>query len=86
MFAGRLQLWQRVEVEVLGRGNFQSLPPWMGLLSSVQEPFQVLLFNPRLSPFPLFDGVVTVPAFARKFLVTDTALKVMGFLIEFERA
>lgn len=40
----------------------------------------------RLSPFPLLAGTGTVPAFAKKFFVTETALKVMGFLTEFERA
>ena len=39
-----------------------------------------------LSPLTFALGVGTVPALARKFLVTDTALKIMGFLIELERA
>ena len=38
-----------------------------------------------VSPLILAAGPVGVPVFARKFFVTDTALKVVGFLTEFER-
>ena len=39
-----------------------------------------------LSPLVLAADVVGVPAFARKFFVTDTALNVAGFLTELDRA
>ena len=39
-----------------------------------------------LSPLVLAADAAGVPAFARKFLVTDTALKVAGFLTELDRA
>lgn len=65
---------------------FRNLPQWTGLLSSACSPSEAMLLDPLLSPFPLLAGVVTEPAFARKLFVTDTALKVMGFLTEFERA
>ena len=39
-----------------------------------------------LSPFVLAADAVGVPAFARKFFVTDTALNVAGFLTELDRA
>ena len=39
-----------------------------------------------LSPLVLAADAVGVPAFARKFFVTDTALKVAGFLTELDRA
>lgn len=39
-----------------------------------------------LSPLVLAADAVGVPAFARKFFVTDTALNVAGFLTELERA
>lgn len=41
----------------------------------------------RLSAVPLAAGGAVVPALAKKFLVTETALKVEGFLaVEFDRA
>lgn len=43
-------------------------------------------FDLPLSPFTFALGVGGVPALARKFLVTETALKVAGFLMELERA
>ena len=39
-----------------------------------------------LSPLVLAADAVGVPAFARKFFVTDTALNVAGFLTELDRA
>ena len=71
---------------MLEKQYFRNLPLWMGLTLSACSCSEALLLNPLLSPFPLLAGVVTEPAFARKLLVTDTALKVMGFLTEFERA
>lgn len=65
---------------------FRNLPQWTGLLLSASSSSKAMPLNPLLSPFPLLAGVVTEPAFARKLFVTDTALKMMGFLTEFERA
>lgn len=55
--------------------------------ASMISPTPLLMWMTKLplSPFPLRGGV-GVPAFAKKFLVTETALKVIGFLTELERA
>ena len=72
----------------LGAGG-NVVPGFVGasLVSGQQVSVQPTLHNHSLiSPFVLVAPALGVPAFARKFFVTDTALKVVGFLTELERA
>ena len=72
-----------------GRGAGGSILPavavTVGLIVNFDhlDPCRIVL---PLSPLVLAADGVGVPAFARKFFVTDTALNVAGFLTELERA
>lgn len=72
----------------LGRGAGGMVPP--EFVAAVMSPVSRLRSitteaSLPLSPLILTAGRFGVPAFARKFFVTDTALKVVGFLTELER-
>ena len=71
----------------LGAGGMV-LPAAAGFVA-IYDQLSLLMQSGRalpLSALVLAEIAVGVPALARKFLVTDTALNVVGFLTELERA
>ena len=71
-----------------GRGAGGRVVPGVAGLVALTISFHHLVQNAELplSLLVLAADAVGVPAFARKFFVTDTALKVAGFLTELDRA